>query len=216
MTTSGISRYGCDAVLRSVGRRALGERLELVEQDADVAGALVGLDVGRELDATDRRTEMATATGRSWRGEVLMRRKLRTRHEVRSSGVHQTGLGGYSREPLLSDCRVAPNWFVGDTLGVRRHDRDVVPPASTSGSSGPSPNEQPGPDVESRAVAPASLESREVSAPRRYRQQSTRRVDFLSRHTSRFHRTSRACVRERSDRAYVRFGRVAGLAARSR
>src|SRR5262245_4363683 len=28
--------------------------------------------------------------------------------------------------------RVAPNGTSGDTLGVRRHDRDVVPPASTS------------------------------------------------------------------------------------
>ena len=39
--------------------------------------------------------------------------------------------------------------------------------------------ERPGPDVVSRAVAPASLEARVVPAPRRYRQQSTRRVDLF-------------------------------------
>ena len=67
-------------------------------------------------------------------------------------------------ESSLDEPRVALNWRSGDTLGVRRHDRDVVPPASTSGVPGLSLLRGQV-QTSSRAVAPASLEAREASAP---------------------------------------------------
>src|SRR5215510_6773712 len=97
-------------------------------------------------------------------------------HEVRSLGCP----GG---EP-----RVAPNGTSGDTLGVRRHDRDVVPPASTSvtfGRAWSSRVERSSPGVESRAVAPASLEACDCDhAPVIPTAEHASR--FLSRHTERF------------------------------
>ena len=93
--------------------------------------------------------------------------KLETRHEVRSD-----------LDMAKGEHRVAPNRFVGDTLDVRRHDRDVVPPAGAQGSRVPrrraTRSERRGPRRSASIVG-----TREVSARRRYRQQSTRRVSLF-------------------------------------
>src|SRR5215510_312928 len=128
-----------------LGRGTLGQGFEVIEQHADVAGALVRFDDRFEFDGwiverhNGRMGGYGGETRALWPGW-----NVDVGHEVRSLGCP----GG---EP-----RVAPNGTSGDTLGVRRHDRDVVPPASTSvtfGRAWSSRVERSSPGVESRAVA---------------------------------------------------------------
>ena len=115
------------------GRRPFRERFELIEQDADVPRLPVRIDVGGQSVAA---SEGAMPPRRGCRNRGGGGHARVTRDPARSSQRRPVGKrirGCLMRDRGSVERRVAPNRTSGDTLGVRRHDRDVVPPASTSG-----------------------------------------------------------------------------------